>query len=223
MIAARLSTHFAGAAKPSGPTARDYVQDGLIAMWDGIENAGPGQHDATSTVWKDLTGNGHDFSISSATFSDDSINVSRHSAQLQNGFALGSIATMEASVKTRTSGYCIIFFNARNRIIYDGDGQRMQFNPATNGSTVDEVGASTYSATVNPSDGNIISAYADGLLSTVGNFTSWNNGDNNWLTVNYSQYTFVGAIRFIRLYSRALSAAEIAANYAVDKARFNLP
>ena len=22
------------------PTARDYVQDGLIAMWDGIENVG---------------------------------------------------------------------------------------------------------------------------------------------------------------------------------------
>ena len=27
----------------------------------------------------------------------------------------------------------------------------------------------------------------------------------------------------IRFYSRALAAAEVAANYAVDKARFNLP
>jgi hypothetical protein len=27
----------------------------------------------------------------------------------------------------------------------------------------------------------------------------------------------------IRIYSRALTAAEIAANYAIDKARFNLP
>lgn len=26
----------------SGYTAKDYVQDGLVAMWDGIENAGWG-------------------------------------------------------------------------------------------------------------------------------------------------------------------------------------
>ena len=38
------------------PTARDYVQDGLIAMWDGIENAGWGVHDPNATVWKDLVG-----------------------------------------------------------------------------------------------------------------------------------------------------------------------
>lgn len=37
-------------------TARDYVQDGLIAMWDGIENAGWGVHDSNATIWKDLVG-----------------------------------------------------------------------------------------------------------------------------------------------------------------------
>lgn len=36
--------------------ARDYIQDGLIAMWDGIENAGWGVHDNTRTTWKDLAG-----------------------------------------------------------------------------------------------------------------------------------------------------------------------
>lgn len=35
-------------------TAKDYVQDGLVAMWDGIENAGWGVHDSNATVWKDL-------------------------------------------------------------------------------------------------------------------------------------------------------------------------
>ena len=33
------------------PTARDYVQDGLVAMWDGIENAGWGVHYYSDTVW----------------------------------------------------------------------------------------------------------------------------------------------------------------------------
>lgn len=35
-------------------SARSYVQDGLIAMWDGIENAGYGVHNPNATVWKNL-------------------------------------------------------------------------------------------------------------------------------------------------------------------------
>ena len=35
-------------------TAADYVQDGLIAQWDGIENAGYGMYDDTTGIWIDL-------------------------------------------------------------------------------------------------------------------------------------------------------------------------
>ena len=57
-----LGARMAALAKIGGgvPTARDYVQDGLIAMWDGIENAGWGVHDPNATTWKDLTGHGYD-------------------------------------------------------------------------------------------------------------------------------------------------------------------
>ena len=37
-------------------TAADYIQDGLIAMYDGIENVGIGQHDNAATNWIDLVG-----------------------------------------------------------------------------------------------------------------------------------------------------------------------
>ena len=33
-----------------------YVQSGLIAHWDAIDNVGTGVHDASATTWKDLTG-----------------------------------------------------------------------------------------------------------------------------------------------------------------------
>ena len=46
----------AGAASATGVTAQDYVQNGLIAHWDGVENAGYGVHDATATEWKNLCG-----------------------------------------------------------------------------------------------------------------------------------------------------------------------
>ena len=39
------------------PSAADYVQDGLIAMWDGIENTGWGSHSSNTLIWKDLVGN----------------------------------------------------------------------------------------------------------------------------------------------------------------------
>ncbi len=45
-------------------TARSYVQRGLVACYDGIDNAGAGTHDPSSTIWKDLTGNGYDGSLS---------------------------------------------------------------------------------------------------------------------------------------------------------------
>ena len=37
-----------GVSSAALPTAQDYVQDGLIHQWDGIENAGVGLHDATT-------------------------------------------------------------------------------------------------------------------------------------------------------------------------------
>ena len=33
-----------------------YVQNGLIAHWDAIDNVGTGVHDASATTWKDITG-----------------------------------------------------------------------------------------------------------------------------------------------------------------------
>ena len=42
-------------------TSRSYVQDGLIAQYDGINNAGHGvAHDPNAATWVDLTGNGND-------------------------------------------------------------------------------------------------------------------------------------------------------------------
>ena len=46
-------------------TSASYVQDGLVAQWDAIDNTGIGVHDPSSTIWKDLTGNGRDLTLMS--------------------------------------------------------------------------------------------------------------------------------------------------------------
>lgn len=43
--------------------AASYVGDGLVMALDAIENAGSDVHDDASTVWKDLSGNGYDWTI----------------------------------------------------------------------------------------------------------------------------------------------------------------
>ena len=40
--------------KTSIPTAADYIQDGIVCMYDGIENAGWGIHGQNETKWLDL-------------------------------------------------------------------------------------------------------------------------------------------------------------------------
>ena len=53
---------FAPAAR-AGVSSRSYVQKGLVACYDGIDNAGTGVHDSAATTWADLTGNGNDGTV----------------------------------------------------------------------------------------------------------------------------------------------------------------
>ena len=39
-----------------GYDTSSYVQEGLVAQWDGINNAGLGFHDPGADIWKDLKG-----------------------------------------------------------------------------------------------------------------------------------------------------------------------
>lgn len=45
--------------------AHSYVQKGLVACYDGIDNAGTGVHDSTAATWADLSGNGFDGTLAS--------------------------------------------------------------------------------------------------------------------------------------------------------------
>ena len=48
------------------PNSSAYVQRGLVMHWDAIDNVGVGQHDVSATTWKDLTGNGFDWTLNTA-------------------------------------------------------------------------------------------------------------------------------------------------------------
>ena len=67
-----------------------YVQDGLVAQYDGIDNAGSGVHDATVRTWADLSGNGHDGTLATAiTWADNGWQNNVNGAGVDIGTALG--------------------------------------------------------------------------------------------------------------------------------------
>ena len=48
---------------PTFTAQGQYATDGLVAWFDGYENSGFGQHGATATTWRDLSGNGNDAEV----------------------------------------------------------------------------------------------------------------------------------------------------------------
>lgn len=230
MIAARqIFLGRGGGAKV--PTAADYVQDGLVAMWDGIENAGWGLHDPNATTWKDLTGNGYDLELrNSAHFDINSLVTAKRnkvSALLDRTLSYRSIEVCGFADESRNSSSLVCFGNYLDSGImlacywksiqtYNGNYQIIFTNPVS--------ARSTWSGT---HDGLNHIAYVNGDVA-VGTVSR-----NNWSSrvgtfglsgsSNYNAYNFVGNYYCVRLYSSAKTADEIAANYAIDKQRFNLP
>ena len=73
-----------------GLTACSYVQKGLKASYDGIDNAGTGTHDPAVRTWKDLTGNGYDGTLASTVAWESNCwvaTVSDRQVKLPNNFS----------------------------------------------------------------------------------------------------------------------------------------
>ena len=216
------------------PTAKDYVQDGLIAMWDGIENAGWGVHDANATTWKDLSGNNNDLVLQNGAHFDAlsliSADRNKITAKLSPDayLAYDTIEVCAFWDETRNSSALICFGNSiqqarmltatKDRIqVYAGNYEYPI--PVELQSTRNTWSATYYNDARSP--------YVAGtLIQTTPRTNSWNYPNHPFGlsgSSNYQNYNFVGNYYCVRLYSRALTADEIARNYNIDKARFGLP
>jgi len=106
-------------------TSKSYVQSGLIAQWDGIDNVGTGAHDSGAAVWKDLKGNYDLTLIGSGAWSasGDSLVVSGPSA-------VGAVAgpkykTIEIVYKMTDPAGRLLYVNGDGRariVVFDSNG-----------------------------------------------------------------------------------------------------
>ena len=230
-----LGARAAAWAKSGGgvPTARDYVQDGLIAMWDGIENAGWGKHSNAAPV--DLINGVKLTAIGSPVITDITFDTPT------GAYYYADIKDFRDAVAAKRFTFESVMSCVRannNGIFSIGDrGIWIYGNIDYNVSTVN-VNAVNYTQAIIPyylNDGVFrISVVGDTAPKVIIGTTEY-SGYYGTLTSISETRCYIGGMqnislfsaalksfRNIRLYSRALTADEIAANYAIDKARFNI-
>lgn len=213
-------------AKSGGsvPTAKDYVQDGLVAIWDGIEGG-----------WANIVG-GHEQMefVGTHQLKNDCVYIDGISGAygILNGLSLGSNpTTQEFVVKiddqdnfgrliAENTGICLNYKNTNEFRLYGfgldavisfGNvfilGERMSVSVGIGNEKVDHLYLNGKSIMTNNPPHVVKSNYP----SVVTLFNRENGGRG-----------ITGELCCVRIYNRVISAQDIADNYAIDNARFGL-
>ena len=254
-----LGARTAAWAKSGGglPTARDYVQDGLLFHWDAIENCGYGLHEEKPSAWVDLAGSGLDIPLSSRTdtwkFTDQFISEKRENGLLrqhpQTDVLDGTVSTTVEWVERIEPGYTGSRMMAPFGFGDNGSGRNNFVGGYSNwvsggsiymwkigvdsrwsgkiwvkiGDNFNDGARFHYACTIDiGDDGETCTCiqYVNGVEMKREIHTGMSIIDkNDWYVSLGDTYARLSAARY---YTRVLTPSEISANYAVDKARFNL-
>ena len=221
-------------------TALDYVQDGLVAMWDGIENAGFGKHDENLANWINLVGSGEPILLQNHfiyTFDKNSL-ITTDVVGINTQYKTVPIIASLLNTSEWTIEFMAVTFGKNTALLRTypwGSGGMFVIERANNVAylmATDVIGTKLFTGTGDKASGYMASyvlRYKDGMLyrdwrvigDDVARYDSIEWIKPQMITTNYS----IGQnnkYHFIRLYSRALSDEEIAYNYTIDKVRFNI-
>lgn len=231
------------------PIANPYVTDGLVAMYDGIWNSGLGKHDANTRVWKNLATNLWDGSIGSGVKVGDNCMAFNGIRNSTNAVAVGNAwfgkptsITIEAcfardnkgsqSLEVVCGGWegvsrpgMVLYLVTSKGLgaetvvvsqsrLFNCIGQSAPFLAQSITATLDDAYFRVYH------NGQMSRQMSGGTLDWSGSAAPFYIGCDFF---NPTESHMHGRVFNVRVYSRALTDEEIAANYAVDKVRFNLP
>lgn len=232
MLAARGA--FLAARRNRAPTAKSYVQDGLIAMWDGNENAGWGIHTSGTARWENLVdpncyATGDKMSGSAApVFDDNSAVFNKNCFYIANASRLNGAKFMEFVFRADSDNYGSSYLGelSNSGIAFTPYGVALLKSGTGNGATITG-GLSkgvvyTYSIDFSVLTGAV--PYVNG--AAVGYSRSGNVGRMSYSAIGrggWGNWYYKGKIFCVRIYNRSITAAELAANREFDKERFNLP
>lgn len=241
------------AARESFAAARwknPYITDGLVAMWDGEWNVGGGRHSASTTTWKDLCGGANqDFALTEhGTWGANCLQTDGLGAAALCGklFDYSQILTVESVGQIDVAAAARSLFNLATWYRNGGTNYTTRMfmystNASGNGYTFSGFASSRkcyvssavgvrlgVSARYDAQTCNALTVNGAEQTATSLTHGAGASSSQTHATIGAGNETTTGALAqgklyTLRLYSRVITAAEIAANYAIDKARFNLP
>ena len=224
-----------------------YVTDGLVAYWDGIDNTGGSGHDGTVSKWTDLV-NGYELTFretTHTTWGTDAVVLDGNNGEglyCDNFWTTSENATIEVVlVSTSTSTQVVAsfdrdttpisgsYYDARRCIMYNdgtvgfvGKSGNTYDDGVTAITDIRKMVAKYTGFTVN-------NAYVNGSEVSLSTKThSFQFVGDAQIRVgvekltNSSNYPVTGKIHAIRVYSKHLSAEELAKNLSYDNTRFSL-
>ena len=232
-----LVARFAGRVYPSDGL---YVTNGLVARYDGLDNAGPGLHDTTSTVWKDLSDSGNDGTVDTAnvTWNESGWSNDADGHPVVTTAALGDVLkahlfTAEMTCRPVFANRRFVFFGNYSssssrgfdlewylkplgyRLYYGGNPYDLQTKFSNVTETV------SLSVATSPSSQNL---YQNGTcVYSAQNEISFAYADNVPVVggeTGRANMAFHGDFYSFRLYNRQLTADEVALNALADQRRF---
>ena len=216
-----------------------YVQDGLIACWDGIENVGAGVHVDNTNVWKSVVG-GYEFTLTNVTVNADRMTF----AGTDTSYGSLSAADTAATFVAAKNGTMEIVFASRSTaaqqvLLQSSDASGLAFG-LYSGAIISHSASSDSKKPVFPiaagtATNSVSIRYTSGAPTSPvcinGSSVAASGTQNYWGSPQSETYIgvrankgrnthFPGSIYCIRLYNRPLTDAEIAANQEVDQRRF---
>ena len=209
-----------------------YLQDGLVAWYDGVDNEANGTHNNDATVWQNKVNTTEDWAITLTPdaddhFTDEGFAVHDNRQFFPNSFVdviNGEAWTLEVSL-----GEFVGLGNAYNTFINCDndnfslfnrvDGDYIEFKAAGNARPKVPGGAdyadnSTLSVTFDL-DSDVV-LYVDGVEIGRAMTTETINADTLFVGHYDAARNWVGNVYGIRFYDRALTAEEVAQNAAYD-------
>ena len=228
---------FSDITEPPSYTAADYIQDGLVAMWDAIENVGWNEHDDDSAVWIDLVGEKTLTLRNNAHFAADRLVCPNTGAPAFSISPIEGIYSYEIGFMTDvTRGIVIYVRNGQYGYIYNNQ-YWCNGVPGNNKPSIctlsNWVSKDLCMSFVDSEEsGTMTVAYRDGIdITKFGRVDYWRQPNYSLFAIGgyYGNYqnpddtgTIRGHVRYVRLYSRALTPLEVQYNHVIDSFRFGV-
>ena len=210
--------------------AESYVQDGLVCLYDAIENVGWGIHDSNARQWTDLTGNESPltFRSNSHYWYDTYVYCGMWmqnpvvARSYPSGVTSEWVSFKGAMTLTNSSNFCryefLIGGNYAKVIALGKSNEQWRYNNAYSlfkeAQTISAVIDSNMYAYLYGDGGRLFTRASSGPLPSVSGSGRISLG----IETNNAQ-TYVNCYR---IYNRALSDEEIAYNHQIDVIRFGV-